>query len=140
VWGKKSTNILNFLSISLLLDPDPDQGAARFKPMSIPTNTVTHSGSHSLLFKGITGGVSGGVGGGGQPGDVSPPSMDEGGGGGGVPSGGAPIPSLAWPPEPMGDPASGDEDSLLGTVIGWPRNFFFLINYLPQNFAGDPLM
>jgi len=39
--------------------------------------------------------------------------MDE-GGGGGVPSGGAPIPSLAWPPEPMGDPASGDEDSLLG--------------------------
>ncbi len=39
--------------------------------------------------------------------------MDE--GGGAVPSGGAPIPSLAWPPEPMGDPASGDEDSLLGT-------------------------
>jgi hypothetical protein len=39
--------------------------------------------------------------------------MDE--GGGGVPSGGAPIPSLAWPPEPMGDPASGDEDSLLGS-------------------------
>jgi hypothetical protein len=38
--------------------------------------------------------------------------MDE--SGGGVPSGGAPIPSLAWPPEPMGDPASGDEDSLLG--------------------------
>jgi hypothetical protein len=39
----------------------------------------------------------------------------------GVPGsgGGAPIPSLAWPPEPMGDPASGDEDSLLGS--GGPK-------------------
>jgi hypothetical protein len=45
--------------------------------------------------------------------------MDE--GGGGVPSG-APIPSLAWPPEPMGDPASGDEDSLLGSSFLY---FFF---------------
>merc|ERR1719402_383313 len=44
-----------------------------------------------------------------QPGDISPPTMDE---GGSVPTGAA-IPSLSWPPEPL-DPTSGDEDSLLG--------------------------
>ena len=43
----------------------------------------------------------------GQPGDVSPPSMDD----NAVPAG-APIPSLAWPPEPM-DPTA-EEDGLLG--------------------------
>jgi hypothetical protein len=46
--------------------------------------------------------------------------MEDGGGGTAPPGGGggAPIPSLAWPPEPMGDPASGDEDSLMGGPKG----------------------
>ena len=45
---------------------------------------------------------------GGQPGDISPPSMED-----GAPPG-ASIPSLAWPPpEPM-DPTSADDDGLLG--------------------------
>merc|ERR1719334_1486263 len=46
----------------------------------------------------------------GQPGDISPPNMDE--GGAAVPTV-AQIPSLSWPPEPL-DPTSGDEDSILG--------------------------
>jgi len=46
----------------------------------------------------------------GQPGDISPPNMEE--GGAAVPAV-AQIPSLSWPPEPL-DPTSGDEDSILG--------------------------
>ena len=49
-----------------------------------------------------------------QPGDISPPNMED---GGAVPPPGsvASIPSLSWPPEPL-DPTSGDEDSILGTI------------------------
>lgn len=46
----------------------------------------------------------------GQPGDISPPNMEEGGAGGTAQV--AQIPSLSWPPEPL--ETSGDEDSLMG--------------------------